>query len=137
MLTTFFLVVHTLIALALVGVILLQKSEGGGLGIGGGTGGGLMTARGAANLLTRSTSVLAAMFVGTSILLAVLAAGNSGPKKVDTSLARTATAPATPPAGSGAPAAPLPGLPGAPAPAAAPAAAPATPPADAGVPLAR
>lgn len=136
MLTTFFLVVHTLIALALVGVILLQKSEGGGLGIGGGTGGGLMTARGAANLLTRSTSVLAAMFVGTSILLAVLAAGNSGPKKVDTSLARTATAPApppaSPPAGSGAPAAPLPGLPGAPA-----ATPPATPPADAGVPLAR
>jgi protein translocase SecG subunit len=61
-------------ALALVGVILLQKSEGGGLGIGGGTGGGLMTARGAANLLTRSTTVLASLFIVSSIVLAVLAA---------------------------------------------------------------
>ncbi|KPF77751.1 hypothetical protein IP88_05560, partial [alpha proteobacterium AAP81b] len=116
MLHTFLLVIHTLVAIGLVGVILLQKSEGGGLGIGGGTGGGLMTARGAANLLTRATTVLAAMFVGTSVLLAVLAAGNSGPKKVDTSLARTAapaTAPGAPPAGTppgGAPAG-LPGLP--------------------------
>ncbi|OYU99135.1 MAG: preprotein translocase subunit SecG, partial [Verrucomicrobiales bacterium VVV1] len=71
---TFLLVIHTLIALALVGVILLQKSEGGGLGIGGGTGGGLMTARGAANLLTRSTTVLASLFIVSSIVLAVLAA---------------------------------------------------------------
>ena len=70
---TFLLVVHTLIAIGLVGVILLQRSEGGGLGIGGGTGGGLMSARGAANLLTRSTTVLASLFILSSIVLAVLA----------------------------------------------------------------
>ena len=100
---TFLLVIHTLIAIGLVGVILLQRSEGGGLGIGGGTGGGLMTARGAANLLTRSTTVLAALFIMTSILLAVLAAGTNKAKPIDTSLAKT-TAPSAP--------APVPVLPG-------------------------
>jgi preprotein translocase subunit SecG len=124
---TFLLVVHGLIALALVAVILLQKSEGGGLGIGGGTGGGLMTARGAANLLTRSTTILAALFIGSSILLAVLAAGTNKAKPVDTSLAQTvpATAPAAPP---------LPGMPGMPGGTPAPATAPAQP---AGVPIAQ
>ena len=118
---TFLLVVHTLIAIGLVGVILLQRSEGGGLGIGGGTGGGLMSARGAANLLTRSTTVLASLFILSSIVLAVLAAGTNKPKKIDTSLAVQSSAPA--------PAAPA--LPGA-----APAPAPATTPAPAGgVPL--
>lgn len=116
---TFLLVVHTLIAVGLVGVILLQRSEGGGLGIGGGTGGGLMSARGAANLLTRSTTVLATLFILSSIVLAVLAAGTNKPRKIDTSLAVQNSAPA--------PAAPA--LPGA-LPAPAPAPAPAT-----GVPL--
>jgi preprotein translocase subunit SecG len=102
---TFILVIHTLIAIGLVGVILLQRSEGGGLGIGGGTGGGLMTARGAANLLTRSTTVLAVLFISTSILLAVLAAGTNKAKPIDTSLARTA-APAAPAAPTTAPALP-------------------------------
>ncbi|WP_426163495.1 preprotein translocase subunit SecG [Sandarakinorhabdus sp. DWP1-3-1] len=138
---TFLLVVHTLIALALVGVILLQRSEGGGLGIGGGTGGGLMTARGAANLLTRSTTVLATLFILSSIVLAVLAAGTNKPKSLDTSLA-TSSAPAVPVQNPATlPAGPLPGLPGAPAPTTAPATTPAptpaTPPADTGVPLAR
>ncbi len=142
---TFLLVVHTLIALALVGVILLQRSEGGGLGIGGGTGGGLMTARGAANLLTRSTTVLATLFIVSSIVLAVLAAGTNKPRSIDTSLA-TSSAPAVPVQNPAtAPAAPLPGLPGAPetAPltgletAPAPTTAPTTAPADTGVPLAR
>ncbi len=125
---TFLLVVHTLIAIALVGVILLQRSEGGGLGIGGGTGGGLMSARGAANLLTRSTTVLASLFIVSSIVLAVLAAGTNKAKPIDTSLAGSTApvAPAPPPAN-------LPGLPGVPG--AAPA--PATAPADTGVPLAR
>ena len=103
---TFLLVVHTLIALALVGVILLQRSEGGGLGIGGGTGGGLMTARGAANLLTRATTILATMFIVSSIILAVLAAGTNADKPVDTSLAKAASAPAVPATGPVAPAAP-------------------------------
>ncbi len=125
--TTFLLVVHALIALALVTVILLQRSEGGGLGIGGGTGGGMVSVRGAANLLTRATTVLAVLFIGTSILLAVLAAGTSKPKAVDTSL--------VPVAGAVAPAAPA-----APADEAAPAQLPGLLPAaptDGGVPLVR
>jgi len=75
---TVLIVVHLLIAAALVGVILLQKSEGGGLGIGGsGSGGGMsgfMTGRATADLLTRTTSILAVAFMGMSMLLAVLAA---------------------------------------------------------------
>jgi preprotein translocase subunit SecG len=79
--TTVLLVIHLMIAAALVGVVLIQKSEGGALGIGGG-GGGFMTGRGAANLLTRVTAVLAAAFFGTSILLAVLASQNSQPQSI-------------------------------------------------------
>lgn len=70
------LVFHVFVTIGLVAVILLQRSEGGGLGIGGGTSGGLMTARGAANLLTRLTSILAAVFIANSILLAVMAGYN-------------------------------------------------------------
>lgn len=94
MLMTFILVLHGLISLALVAVILLQKSEGGGLGIGGGNAGGMMTARGAADLLTRSTMILATLFVVTSILLAVLASTGKRDRVIDTSLAKPATAPA-------------------------------------------
>lgn len=93
--TTFILVVHTLIAAALVGVILIQRSEGGGLGIGGGPT-GLMTARGAANLLTRATTILATLFIGTSILLAVLSAMEHKKRVIDTSLLPATSAPATP-----------------------------------------
>jgi preprotein translocase subunit SecG len=77
---TVILVIHMLVALALVGVILIQKSEGGGLGIGGGTMGGFMTARGSANLLTRVTAILAGCFFVLSITLAVLA-GNARQSK--------------------------------------------------------
>ena len=107
--STFVLVVHTLIAIALCGVILIQRSEGGGLGIGGGTGGGLVSARGAADLLTRSTTVLAACFIGTSIILAVLAAAGHSARKIDTTLATPGTsapktpAPAAPPPAGGVP----------------------------------
>src|SRR5690349_6283245 len=69
---TVVLVIHLLIAIALVGLVLLQRSEGGGLGLGGGGGGGFMTARGTANLLTRSTAILAGCFVATSLALAIL-----------------------------------------------------------------
>ena len=69
---TVLLVIHLMIAAALVGVVLLQKSEGGALGMGGG-GGGFMTGRGTANLLTRITAMLAAGFFTTSILLSILA----------------------------------------------------------------
>ncbi len=73
------LVIHLLIAVAMVGVVLLQKSEGGGLGIGGGGGGmsGFMTGRSQANLLTRTTAILAACFMVTSLVLAALASGGS------------------------------------------------------------
>ncbi|MGF1456700.1 MAG: preprotein translocase subunit SecG [Alphaproteobacteria bacterium] len=78
-----FLVVHLLIASALVGSILLQRSEGGALGIGGGGGGGMLSSRGAANALTRTTSLLAVGFFCTSILLTLLAQGNAeGPASV-------------------------------------------------------
>ena len=74
---TLVLTIHILIALALIGTVLLQRSEGGGLGIGGGggAGGGFMTARGTANMMTRVTAILAACFFGTSLILAIMAGG--------------------------------------------------------------
>lgn len=79
MLNNVLLTIHTLIALGLVGLVLLQRSEGGGLGIGGGgnSGGGFMTARGTANLLTKATAILATCFFITSIGLAILAGAGS------------------------------------------------------------
>ena len=82
----FLLVVHAIIAAALVTVILMQRSEGGGLGMGGSPS-GLMSARGAADFLTRATTILATLFVGFSIVLAVFAA-NHRSGTIDTSLAR-------------------------------------------------
>ncbi len=70
---TVLIVIHLLVVLALIGVVLLQKSEGGALGIGGGGGGGFMTSRGSANVLTRATGILAAVFFATSLLLSILA----------------------------------------------------------------
>lgn len=93
---TFLLVVHAIIAAALVGVILVQRSEGGGLGMGGSPT-GLMSARGAADFLTRATAILAAIFVLMSIALAGIASVQRAPQTIDTSLARTpAPAPAAP-----------------------------------------
>lgn len=70
--TTLILVIHLMICIAMVALILLQRSEGGALGIGGG-GGGMMSGRGSGNVLTRVTSYLAAAFFVTSIALTVLA----------------------------------------------------------------
>lgn len=76
---TVVLVIHLLVALALVITVLLQRSEGGALGIGGGGGGGgLMSGRGAANVLTRTTAILAACFFVTSITMSILASQGSG-----------------------------------------------------------
>ncbi|MBL8676847.1 MAG: preprotein translocase subunit SecG, partial [Alphaproteobacteria bacterium] len=69
---TVLLVVHLLITIALIGVILIQRSEGG-MGLGGGTMGGVMTTRGSANLLTHVTAILATCFLITSLGLAILA----------------------------------------------------------------
>ncbi len=71
------IVIHLILAIALVGTILLQRSEGGGLGMGGGGGGmgGFMTGRATANLLTRATAVIAALVMLTSLTLAILAGG--------------------------------------------------------------
>lgn len=76
---TVLIVVHLMIVLALVGVVLVQRSEGGGLDIGGGS--GFMTARGAANALTRATAILAAAFFATSLALSLLA--RYGDKPID------------------------------------------------------
>jgi preprotein translocase subunit SecG len=76
------LVIHILVAISLVGVILLQKSEGGALGIGGGGMSGFMTGRSTANLLTRATAILAALFMTTSVLLVVLRAHGPSPSSI-------------------------------------------------------
>jgi preprotein translocase subunit SecG len=107
----FLTVVQALVAAALVGVILMQRSEGGGLGVGGSPS-GFMSARGAADFLTRSTAVLATLFVLLSIVLAALAAGGSSTRTIDTTLDRSASvapapaAPADPLAGAAQPGAP-------------------------------
>ena len=88
---TFLLVVQAIVAALLVAVILMQKSEGGGLGVGGSPA-GLMSARGAADFLTRSTTVLATIFVTLSIVMAVIASVRHAPSDIDTSLVKQAPA---------------------------------------------
>ena len=83
---TLVLVIHLIIALALIGVVLLQRSEGGALGIGGGGGGGggsLFTARGVGNALTRTTAWLAVAFFCTSIALTIIATHRTGGSVID------------------------------------------------------
>ena len=117
--TTVVLVIHLMLAVALIGAILLQKSEGGGLGMGGGGMSGFMTGRSTANLLTRTTAVLAAGFFLTSMALAYLA-GNRQPA-TDTLLTQPPPGQSQPaaPAQQPAPAQPAPAAP-APAPSGAP-----------------
>ena len=79
---TLVLTIHILIAVALVLVVLLQRSEGGGLGIGGGGSGGFMTARGTANLMTRTTTILAIGFFTTTIILAIMAGYTTEPASI-------------------------------------------------------
>ncbi|HET9397576.1 MAG TPA: preprotein translocase subunit SecG [Sphingomicrobium sp.] len=83
----FLLIVQTLVATALVAVILMQRSEGGGLGVGGSSA-GLMTARGAADFLTRATAILGGLMIILSIVLAAIAGVTREAPTVDTSLAR-------------------------------------------------
>ena len=96
---TIILVIHLMLALALIVTVLLQRSEGGALGIGGGGGGGfgLMSARGTANLLTRATAVIAACFIATSLLLAILAGGGREPTSIlDQPISEQSQQPAVP-----------------------------------------
>jgi preprotein translocase subunit SecG len=107
------LVAHLIIALVLIGVVLMQRSEGGGLGIGGGGGGGgagaglsgMMSGRGTANFLTRTTAILAACFMGTSIGLAILAGSGTEQRSILDQPAQEAV-PAPAENGSSAPAEP-------------------------------
>ncbi|KAB2886401.1 MAG: preprotein translocase subunit SecG [Pseudorhodoplanes sp.] len=96
---TVVIVVHLMIVLALVGLVLLQRSEGGGLGMGGG--GGFMSSRGTTNLLSRTTAILAAVFFVTSLVLSILAGYDRRPSSILGSGGAPARAPA------GAPPAPL------------------------------
>jgi len=123
---TLIIVIHLMIVSAMVGVVLLQRSEGGGLGIG--STGGFLTSRGTANVLTRTTAILAALFFLTSLLLSILAGIDRKPRSI-----LEGQTPATQPAAPGAPAPAPPGgglldvLRGKEAPAPAPAPAPTGP----------
>ena len=101
--STVLLIIHLFVTLSLIGVVLIQRSEGGGLGIGSSQGmGSFMSGRGTANLLTRTTGVLAAIFFALSLTLALLNRGTSGPVRsiLDTP-ASSSSAPAIPAAPTG------------------------------------
>ena len=100
---TFLIIIHLIIVSAMVGVVLLQRSEGGGLGIG--SSGGFLTNRGTANVLTRTTAILAGLFFATSLVLSILAGMDRKPH----SILQGQTPPAGQPAAPGAPAAPASG----------------------------
>ncbi len=95
----FLTVVQAIIAALLVGVILMQKSEGGGLGVGGSPA-GLMSARGAADFLTRATTILAVLFVSLSIILAALASQSGGDSQIEDTLNLSVAPAQLPPSGA-------------------------------------
>ena len=105
---TILIVIHVMVAVAMIGVILLQRSEGGGLGIGGGGGmGGLMSGRGTHNLLTRSTAVLAVCFMLTSLGLSLLAINSREGRSIIEALPTEQQAPVEAPATPAEPSVPL------------------------------
>src|SRR5579875_2598368 len=127
--TTVLLIIHLFVTLALIGVVLIQRSEGGGLGIGGSQGmGSFMSGRGTANLLTRTTAILATIFMALALALGLINRNtgegsilNSPPPPAATSPAPAGSAPASAPVGPAhsappkLPASPaLPGLPAVP-----------------------
>ena len=92
------LIVHLFVTLALIGVVLIQRSEGGGLGIGTSQGmGSFMSGRGTANLLTRTTAILATIFMVLSLTLALMNRGTTGPQRSLLDAPATNTVPAVPP----------------------------------------
>ncbi len=98
---TVLIVIHLMVVLALIGVVLIQRSEGGGLGIGGGGGGsgGFFTARGSANVLTRATSILALLFFITSLALTIVAGWGRAPRSILAPAGPSQTAPSVPQSG--------------------------------------
>jgi preprotein translocase subunit SecG len=96
---TVIIVIHLMVVIALVAVVLVQRSEGGGLGIGGGS--GFMTARGAANALTRTTAILAAIFFATSLGLTIMARYQGSIVDILDKPASSSGAPANPSGGKG------------------------------------
>jgi preprotein translocase subunit SecG len=98
---TVIIVIHLMIVLAMVGLVLLQKSEGGGLGMGGGA--GFMSNRSSSNVLTRTTAILAALFFGTSLVLSILAGIDRKPRSILDSAGRPVAPTSEPgtPLGSG------------------------------------
>src|SRR5579864_3998162 len=97
---TVLIVIHLMVVLAMIGAVLLQKSEGGGLGMGGG-GGGFLSSRGTANVLTRTTAILALGFFLTSLVLSILAGLDRKPRSIISNTGPAApaapTAPGAPP----------------------------------------
>jgi preprotein translocase subunit SecG len=114
-LNTVLLIIHLFVTLALIGVVLIQRSEGGGLGIGSSQGmGAFMSGRGTANLLTRTTAILATIFMALSLTLALLNRGTGGagasifdttPAPISSEAPKPGAAPTLPPAGTLPPAA--------------------------------
>ena len=112
---TVIIVIHLMVVLAMIGVVLLQKSEGGGLGMGGG--GGFLSSRGTANVLTRTTAILAAVFFSTSLILSILAGVERKPTSIfggsGAPAGQTAAGQHRPGGARGQPARPVPGPAGA------------------------
>ncbi len=96
---TVIIVIHLMVVATMIGVVLLQRSEGGGLGIGGR--GGFLTSRGTANVLTRTTAILAAVFFTTSIALTLIAGWERKPRSILEGNPSSPTAPGPPPAPGG------------------------------------
>ena len=86
---TVLIVIHLLVVIALVAVVLLQRSEGGALGIGGG--GGFMTGRGQANALSRATAILGALFFATSLIMSIIAGWSRAPRSIIDNAAPSST----------------------------------------------
>ena len=100
---TVVILIHLMIVLAMVGLVLIQKSEGGGLGMGsGGGGGGFLSSRGTANVLTRSTAIFAALFFATSLFLSWHASLDRKPRSIlDSNAPAAPSAPSAPSGGGG------------------------------------
>jgi preprotein translocase subunit SecG len=111
-LSTVLLIIHLFVTLALIGVVLIQRSEGGGLGIGSSQGmGSFMSGRGTANLLTRTTAILAAIFMLLSLTLALLNRGGTGPTRSILDTPAPVSAPVSGAPGPGAASGAAPGAP--------------------------